>query len=75
MYEWRFDSNPNPNPNLNLTLTITVFSKWGFYMLFVDYDAPLSEAGDVTEKFWALFKVFKEYNPIADDQGWVSIIT
>lgn len=42
-----------------------------FYNLFlVDYDAPLSEAGDVTKKFWALSKIFKEYNPRSNDKGW-----
>ena len=38
-------------------------------LFLVDYDAPLSEAGDLTEKFWALRKIFKQYNPSADDQG------
>ncbi|PFX33940.1 Beta-galactosidase-1-like protein 2 [Stylophora pistillata] len=33
-----------------------------------DYDAPLSEAGDITEKFHALRKVFKKYNPPQDDK-------
>ena len=36
---------------------------------FVDYDAPLSEAGDITEKFQALKKVIEKYNPDADKQG------
>lgn len=35
----------------------------------VDYDAPLSEAGDITEKFQALKDVFEKYNPDADKQG------
>lgn len=30
-----------------------------------DYDAPLSEAGDITEKFKALKEVIKKYNPDA----------
>jgi len=33
-----------------------------------DYDAPLSEAGDITEKFQALRKVFKQYNPKTEDE-------
>lgn len=42
-----------------------------YYNLFlVDYDAPLSEAGDVTKKFWALSKIFNEYNPSSNDKGW-----
>ena len=41
------------------------------YNLFlVDYDAPLSEAGDVTKKFWALSKIFKKYNPSSNHKGW-----
>jgi len=35
------------------------------YLLLVDYDAPLSEAGDITEKFKALKTVIAEYNPDA----------
>jgi len=35
----------------------------------VDYDAPLSEAGDITEKFKALKEVIKKYNPDADKEG------
>ena len=35
----------------------------------VDYDAPLSEAGDITEKFQALKEVIEKYNPDADKQG------
>ncbi|XP_068685890.1 beta-galactosidase-1-like protein 2 [Montipora foliosa] len=33
-----------------------------------DYDAPLSEAGDITAKFWALRKLFKQYNPNVEEQ-------
>lgn len=33
-----------------------------------DYDAPLSEAGDVTEKFLALRKVFQKYNSPKDEK-------
>lgn len=35
------------------------------YFLLSDYDAPLSEAGDITEKFKALKNVMKKYNPEA----------
>lgn len=34
-----------------------------------DYDAPLSEAGDITEKFQALKKVLENYNSDADKRG------
>ncbi|KAL9963398.1 hypothetical protein ACROYT_G026908 [Oculina patagonica] len=33
-----------------------------------DYDAPLSEAGDITEKFRALKEVIQKYNPDANKQ-------
>ena len=39
------------------------------YYFSVDYDAPLSEAGDITEKFEALKEVFIKYNPVADKEG------
>ena len=41
----------------------------GFFFHSVDYDAPLSEAGDITEKFQALKEVIEKYNPDADKQG------
>ena len=37
----------------------------------LDYDAPLSEAGDITEKFRALRKVIEKYNLHTDKQGTV----
>ena len=46
---------------------------WDFFdynLFLVDYDAPLSEAGDVTKKFWALSKIFKKYNPSSNHKGW-----
>ncbi|XP_020600921.1 beta-galactosidase-1-like protein 2 [Orbicella faveolata] len=36
--------------------------------LQVDYDAPLSEAGDITEKFQALKEVIEKYNPDVDKE-------
>ena len=50
---------------------------WDFFyynLFLVDYDAPLSEAGDVTKKFWALSKIFKEYNPSFNDKGWLFLV-
>ena len=44
------------------TFVIIVFSS-------VDYDAPLSEAGDITEKFQALKEVIEKYNPDVDKEG------
>jgi len=48
---------------------IIYFSDHCKLFFFVDYDAPLSEAGDITEKFQALKKVVEKYNPDADKQG------
>ena len=31
-----------------------------------DYDAPLSEAGDPTEKYWQIQKVISKYNKIPE---------
>ena len=37
---------------------------FSFSVLFIaDYDAPLTESGDVTEKFHKLQKVIKEHAP------------
>lgn len=33
-----------------------------------DYDAPLDEAGDPTEKYWALRDVIAKYAPVPEDQ-------
>ena len=41
-------------------------------MFVVDYDAPLSEAGDITEKFKALKEVIKKYNPDAYKPGKIN---
>ena len=40
-----------------------------FFFFSVDYDAPLSEAGDITEKFQALKEVIEKYNPDVDKEG------
>ena len=34
----------------------------GYGWLFTDYDSPLSESGDITEKYRLLRKVLKEYS-------------
>ena len=50
---------------------------WDFFycnLFLVDYDAPLSEAGDVTKKFWALSKIFKKYNPSSNHKGWSFLV-
>ena len=50
---------------------------WDFFdynLFLVDYDAPLSEAGDVTKKFWALSKIFKKYNPSSNHKGWPFLV-
>ena len=44
-----------------------VTSLFGYFS--VDYDAPLSEAGDITDKFRALKKVIEKYNPDAKKQS------
>jgi len=34
-----------------------------------DYDAPVSEAGEPTEKFWAFREVISRYAPVPDSEG------
>lgn len=50
---------------MNGALVIPWIRKFSYQAVVTsyDYDAPLSEAGDVTKKFWALSKIFKKYNP------------
>ena len=57
----------NWNPQLPRIADWIHFCSHCFFI--VDYDAPLSEAGDITDKFQALKEVIEKYNPDADKEG------
>ena len=45
-----------------LLFYITILNHSLVFLIIPDYDAPLSEAGDMTVKFKALKEVLKKYN-------------
>ena len=48
-------------------ITLHFFNFFFIVICLLDYDAPLSEAGDITEKFKELKEVMKKYSPDANE--------
>ena len=42
---------------------IVYFEYTFLFPCYLDYNAPVSETGDLTEKYYALKKIIKEYAP------------
>ena len=51
-------------PSIDFTFSINAFRRFAI----LDYDAPVAETGDLTDKYYALRKIIRQYAPKGSGQ-------